>query len=133
MHTCSTRLESLTELHFAGFDARQVEHIVDQLEQAPAAVENIAQVFFVIGRYRADLAVVHQLGEADDGVERRSQLVGHVGEKFTFQPIGFLDCVVLFFHEPVFFLDLPLQPFARSHISRDGGCSYDLSCGVFNG
>ena len=45
----------------------------------------------------ADLAVVHQLGEADDRVERRAQLVRHVGEELALQPAGLLDLAVLFF------------------------------------
>ena len=40
-------------------------------------------------------AVVQQLGEADDRVERRAQLVRHVREELALEPVRFLDAAVL--------------------------------------
>ena len=78
------------ELHLAGLDLRQIEHVVDQLQQVPGAGEDVAEVLPVLRRDRPDLAVVHQLGEADDRVERRAQLVRHVGEELALEPVGLL-------------------------------------------
>ena len=61
------------------------------------ARENIAQIFFVFGRNRPELAIVNELGEPDDRVQRRSKLVRHVGKKFALQPVGFLNTAVLLF------------------------------------
>ena len=38
---------------------------------------------------------LHDLGEADDGVERRAQLVAHIGEEFRLRLVGFLGAVLL--------------------------------------
>ena len=43
-----------------------------------------------VGAERAEHARFHDLGEADDGVERRAQLVAHVGEEFRLRLVGFL-------------------------------------------
>ena len=51
----------------------------------------------MLRRHRSDPAVVHKLGKADDAVERRAQLVRHIGEKLALQPVGFLDAAVLRF------------------------------------
>ena len=61
------------------------------------AAQNVAQVFLMVGRHRTDLAIMHKLREADDAVERRAQLVRHVGEKLALHPAGVLDQAVLFF------------------------------------
>ena len=61
------------------------------------AGQDIAEIFLVLRRDRADPAVMHQLGKADDAVERGAQLVGHVGKKLALQPVGFLDAAVLLF------------------------------------
>ena len=47
------------------------------------------------GRDGTDLAVVHQLGEADDAVERCPQLVRHVGEELALESARLLQAAVL--------------------------------------
>ncbi len=39
---------------------------------------------------RAEHAAFHDFGESDDGVERRAQLVAHIGEEFGLGLVGFL-------------------------------------------
>jgi hypothetical protein len=78
------------DFHFARFHLRQIEHVVDELEQVARAGKNISQVLFLCGRERAGLAVVENFAESDDAVERRAQLVRHVGEKLALQAAGFL-------------------------------------------
>ena len=63
----------------------------------PGAGQNIAQVLLVRRGNRAHFAVVHELREADDGVERRPQLVGHVGKELALEPVCLLDAAVLLF------------------------------------
>ena len=44
---------------------------------------------------RAEHAAAHDFGKADDGVERRAQLVAHIGEEFRLGLVGFLGAVLL--------------------------------------
>src|SRR5207249_3425615 len=59
------------ELHLARLDLREVEDVVDELEEVAPAREDVAQVFLLLARDGPDLLVVQELGEADDAVERR--------------------------------------------------------------
>ena len=69
------------ELHLAGLDLREVEDVVDQPEQVLAGGVDLLQVgdevvcAEILGLFLEHLAV------ADDGVQRRAQLVGHVGQE----------------------------------------------------
>ncbi len=65
----------------AGLDLRQIEHVVDEPKEMPAIAFKPfehAEHFF---RRLAINAVRQELGIAQDGVERRAQLVAHIGEK----------------------------------------------------
>ena len=68
----------------------------------------------VLGLFLVQLAeesFLQDFGEADDGVERRAQLMGHVGEEFRLVPVGGFDL-------PALFLDLAEQP---GVLDRQGG------------
>ena len=70
------------ELEPSGLDLRHVEHVVDDVEQVFAAAVNVAAVLdILVGAERAEHSRFHDLGETDDGIQRRAQLVAHVGEK----------------------------------------------------
>ena len=56
----------------------------------------------LVGQLAVD-AVLHQLGVAEDGVERRAQLVAHVGEELRLVLAGDLEL-------PALLLDLAEQP-----------------------
>ncbi len=87
------RLE--VELHVAGLDLGDVEQGVDQRQEVLAAGADVAQE---AGLARVDLVgelAFENLGEADDRVERRPQLVAHVGQEATLQAVGLLDLEVL--------------------------------------
>jgi hypothetical protein len=75
----------------------KVQHVVDELQQVLAAAQDMPDEGPVLRRARADHAVVQQLAEADDGVQRRAQLVAHVGQEGALQAAGFLDAAVLEF------------------------------------
>lgn len=73
----------LLQLQLAGFDARHVEDVVDDAEQIAAALPDIAGIVEIaVAAEAAEQAVFHDLGEADDRVERRPQLMAHIGEEF---------------------------------------------------
>ncbi len=73
---------------------------------------------------RAEHAGFHDLGEADDGVQRRAQFVAHVGEEFRFGEICFLGAVLflrIFLGEHSEFNRLRLQRLLRGAQVGDGG------------
>src|SRR3546814_7643393 len=56
----------------------EVEHVVDQAEQVAAAVVDVPHVLAVARvAQRPQRLLLQQLGESDDGIERRAQLVTH--------------------------------------------------------
>src|SRR5262249_18443481 len=69
------------EFELAGFDLRKVEYLVDEaLEMVGRgihAAQRLQRLFHAKARRVGD----HHFGQADDGVERRAQLVAHAGEE----------------------------------------------------
>ena len=74
-------LESL-DLHASGLDLGEIEHVVDQLQQMAAAgvngIEMLAALFHGLG-----VAAPQNVGEAEDGVHGRADLVAHVGQEIA--------------------------------------------------
>ncbi len=72
------------EVHLARLDLRQVENVVDQIQQMPPGVADLREVghelveTFVLGHFLQHLAV------ADHGIKRGAQLVAHIGEEGRF-------------------------------------------------
>jgi hypothetical protein len=67
------------KLHPPGLYLGEVEDVVDQREQMPAGAKNAIERLKVLPcRLRV---LTQHLADADDGVQRRAQLVAHVGEK----------------------------------------------------
>ena len=79
------------EVHAAGLDLGEIQHRVDQLQKVLAGRVDLPEVGNeglwpeVLGFFLQHLAV------ADDGVERRAQLVGHAGQERGLVAIGDLD------------------------------------------
>ena len=67
--------------HRAGFDLRQVEDVADQVQQVGAGAVDGAGELDLLVRQIAVGVVAQLLAEDQDAVERRAQLVGHVGEE----------------------------------------------------
>ncbi len=65
----------------AGLDLREVENVVDQVEQVGAGGVDVAGEIDLLGQEVAAGVVGQLLAEDEDGVERRAQLVRHVGEE----------------------------------------------------
>ncbi len=65
-----------------GFDPREVENVVDDAEEMAAARRDIGGVADIAAvTERPEELRLHQLGEADHRIERRPQLMAHVGEE----------------------------------------------------
>ena len=65
----------------ASFDLRQIEYVIDQSEQVSAVTLKPFQYAHRLFWQLAVNAVRHQFGVAENGVERRAQLVAHVGKE----------------------------------------------------
>ena len=83
------------ERELAGLDLRQIEHVVDEPEEVPAVGLDALQRLERLVRQLAVEPVGHHLGEAEDGVHRRAQLVAHVGEELRLVPAGDLELAAL--------------------------------------
>ncbi|MEO8411589.1 MAG: hypothetical protein ABI478_13560, partial [Propionivibrio sp.] len=79
----------------AGLHFRQVENIVDQIQQVLAAGVNDLQM---PGRFArlAFAAAAQNLGKAKDGVHRRTDFMAHVGKKTALGFIGGVRLILRF-------------------------------------
>jgi hypothetical protein len=73
----------------------QVEHLVDEAKKvstsAVHALQRLLRLLSAEARHVAD----HHLGQADDGVERRAQLVAHAGDELRLVLACHLQLVIL--------------------------------------
>ena len=76
------------QVDLAGFDLRQVEDVVDERQQVVAGGGDAARELDLLGRQIAVAIVGQQLGEDQRAVERRAQLVRHVGEELSLVAVG---------------------------------------------
>ena len=66
----------------ARLDLREIEHLVDDVQQMLGAVLDVAHVFFVaVVVERTEHFAAYDFGEADDRVQRCADFVRHVGQK----------------------------------------------------
>ena len=57
---------------------------------------DVARIFLIFRvTERAEQRLLHDLGEADDGVQRRAQLVADIGEELGLGPVGRFGAVLL--------------------------------------
>src|SRR6476620_4157971 len=87
-HQCQRVLEQLSEIearqlqfHAAGLNLRQVEDVVDQCQQMVPGRVYVAQIIELFGVQLAEHFVDQYLGETDDRIKWRAQLMRHVGEE----------------------------------------------------
>ena len=69
------------------FDLREIKNVVDDGEQVLCRIGNPAQAPL---HARFDHLPAHQVGEADDGIQRCADFVAHVGQEGTFGAAGAL-------------------------------------------
>ncbi len=65
----------------AGLDLREIENVVDEIEQVGAGGVDVAGELDLLVREVAAGVFGELLAEDEDGIERRAQLVGHVGQE----------------------------------------------------
>ena len=82
----------------AGLDLGQVEDVVDQGQQVVARCVDGLRVLHLVGAQVARLVVCQQLGQDQGGVERRAQLVAHVGQELALVLAGQLQFAGLVRH-----------------------------------
>src|SRR6516165_392921 len=105
------------ELELSGLDLRQVEHLVDEAKEVcPSAIYALQRLLRLFGA-EARRVFDHHLGQPDDGVERRTQLVAHAGDELRLVLARQLQLAVLV-------LDLIEQPhvFDCDHRLIGEGC-----------
>ena len=69
------------KLNPARLDLREVKHVVDEAEEMLARAVHALERLGEAGELRTFGLLAQHLGQADDGVERRAQLVAHIGEE----------------------------------------------------
>ena len=69
----------------AGFQRRDVEHIIEQRQQMR---RRIAHRFEVVGLLLVQRGAAQQVQHAHDAVERGAQLMAHIGQKLAFGAVG---------------------------------------------
>src|SRR5580658_1019451 len=70
------------QFQLAGLGLGHIEYVVDQIEEVRAAevdVGDVRAILLVLDR--SHYLLFHELGEADNRIERRAQLVAHRAEK----------------------------------------------------
>ncbi len=80
--------------HLAGFGFGEIENVVDDVQKVATAGMDVRDVAAVLLVYETALVPHHQVGESDDRVQRRAQLVADLGEKFDLDPVRFLGRVL---------------------------------------
>src|SRR3546814_2419340 len=72
----------LVQLHAPRLDLREVEDVADDRQQMAGAAADVLCIFTVLRiSERPEQSLLHDLGEADNGIQRRAQLMAHVREE----------------------------------------------------
>src|SRR5262245_3944353 len=69
------------EFELARFDLRQVQHLIDEAKEVSSSAIHALQGLHRLFRAEACRVCDHHLGEPNNGVERRAQLVAHAGDE----------------------------------------------------
>jgi len=76
------------ELELSGVNMREIEDVVDDLEQVLTALANEPGIFLLFRLKRPREAALQHIREAEDRIERGAQLVAYICEKLRFGQIG---------------------------------------------
>ena len=117
------------ELELAGLDLREVEHLVDEAKKVGTGAIYALQWLLRLFRTEARRVGDHHLGQPDDGVERRAQLVAHAGDELRLVLARHLQLTALV-------LDLGEQARVLDRQHRLGGeglQQFDRALGEFAG
>src|SRR5262249_461579 len=69
------------ELELPGLDLGEVEHLVDEAKEVSPSAVHALQRLLRLFCAEAPCVFDHHLGQADDGIERRAQLMAHAGDE----------------------------------------------------
>src|SRR6185369_8942394 len=82
------------ERHLARLDLREIEDIVDQSQQMDAGGVDFFKIIDAIGVVPLFGLLLEKLAVAEDGAERRAQLVAHISQKTTLGLISLLGLLL---------------------------------------
>jgi hypothetical protein len=83
------------QFHPPRLDLGEVEDVVDEGQQVSSRFEDVGKVLGLLVVDLAEHPLVEHFREADDRVERRAQLVRHVGEELALVPARRLELAAL--------------------------------------
>ena len=69
------------EVQFSRLDLRQVENLIDEVEEMLAGAMDAAERLGGLFRPKTRRIADHHVGQPDDGIQRRAQLMAHIGEE----------------------------------------------------
>src|SRR5215472_9549578 len=99
------------EDELAGLDLGKVEHVIDEPEQVSAVgLKALEYAKHFLG-WLTISAIRHQFGIAQDGIERRAQLVAHIGQELRL-------VLARLFKLPALVLDFVKQPHVLDSYTR---------------
>ena len=128
-HDFGQRRRFSRKRQLAGLDLREIQNLVDQLEQIPARVENLVDAGRLGRRGRRGIGI-DQLGETEDGVERGAELMAHAGKEIRFREVGFFRRGFGPLQFDVILLQRVLEALALGDIARRGEYSLQLPVAV---
>src|SRR5437868_371019 len=89
------------ELHGAGIDGGEIENVVGERQQRVGRFGDVLQVFGLFRGQRAGRGIAQEMREADDGGQRRAQLVGDVVDEIHLHLVSRLQRLVAFAERPL--------------------------------
>ena len=87
--------------HLPGLDLREVEDLVEELQQVATRAVDVVQVLLLPLVELAEHPLEEHLGEPEHRVQRRPELVGHAGEELGLVPARELQLEALLLEVPV--------------------------------
>ncbi len=75
-------------VHAVRLDFAEVEHVVDEAEEVAGVGLDLAEVGQQARLTQVLDLLLHHLAVADDGRQRRAQLMAHVGQERALRPVG---------------------------------------------
>ena len=100
----------LVQFVAAGLDPRQIENLVDEVEQMDARIVDVGGILLVDRHgMRAENFALHHLGESEDRIQRRAQLVAHLRQEARLGDVGGFGAVPRFVRDRLGLFELADQ------------------------
>ena len=117
------------QVHPTGLDLREVEDLVQELEQVSSRAVDVVEVLLLTLVDVAEHPLEQNFGEPEHGVQRGAQLVGHAGQELRLVPAGQLELEALL-------LELAVEPGVlqgQCRLAREGLHQVDRLVGEATG